>query len=160
MISLLFFPWVLGNKTDTEIDQLLQLKSTLNIKGSWAKPFNPISTKLSPFYNMSRRPFLVDMMFQRMEVPYAEIESLDATAIALPYRLNYTSSEDTESRIELLVFLPNSLTGLQDLETKLVQQPFSVTYREFKATKDLFVYMPKFKLRSELDCKTVLRQVF
>ncbi|ODM95830.1 Serpin A3-2 [Orchesella cincta] len=119
----------LGNRTETEIDQLLQLKSTINFKGSWARPFNPISTKPSPFYNMSRRPYLVDMI------------------------------EDPESRIELLVFLPNSLTGLNDLETKLVQQPFSLTLREFTGTKDLFVYMPKFKLRSELDLKAALRQV-
>ncbi|CAL8143170.1 unnamed protein product [Orchesella dallaii] len=149
----------LGNQTETDIDQLIQLKSTINFKGSWARPFNPITTQPSPFYNMSRRPYLVDMMFQRMEVPYAEIDSLDCTAIALPYRLNYTSSDEPESRVELLVFLPNSITGLQDLETKLVQQPFSLTLREFTGTKDLFVYMPKFKLRSELDLKSALRQV-
>jgi serine protease inhibitor len=99
------------------------------------------------------------MMFQRMEIPYANIESLDCTAVALPYRLNYTSGEDEESRLELLVFLPNSLTGLQDLETKLVQQPFSLTVREFTGSKDLFVYMPRFSLSSDLDLKPALKQV-
>lgn len=149
----------LGNKTETEIDQLLQLKSTLHFKGSWVHPFNPISTKPSPFYNLTRRPFLVEMMFQRMEVPFADIESLDCTAVALPYRLNYTSGEDEESRLELMIFLPNSVTGLDNLEAKLVQQPFSVTLREFRESKDLFIYLPKFQLSSELDLRPALTQV-
>lgn len=158
LLVALFFP---GNRTETEIDQLLQFKNTLNFKGSWVRPFPITQTKPSPFYNLTRRPFLVDMMFQRMEVPYADIESLDCTAIALPYRLNYTvlSDDAPDSRLQLLIFLPNSIAGLHDLETKLVQQPFSLTMREFKETKDLFVYLPRFHINSELDMKSTLKQV-
>lgn len=149
----------MANRTDNEIDQLLQFKSTLNFKGSWSRAFNPSNTKPSPFYNMTRRPYLVETMFQRMEVPYADIESLDCTAIGLPYRLNYSSVEDQDSRLELLIFVPNSLTGLHELEKKLVQQPFSVTLREFTTSRDLFVYLPKFEIKSELDLKPILKQV-
>jgi len=124
------------------------LLSTSFFEGTWVNRFNPINTKPSPFFYTHNRSVQVDMMFERMKIPYAVVEDLDCTIAALPYKLNGSSSDskDQESRLDFIIVLPNKRDGIIELERKLKTYTISQIMRNFLESKDLFVYLPKFTL--------------
>jgi hypothetical protein len=129
-------------------------------RGSWVNSFHPANTKPSPFFYSHNKSNQVEMMFQRMQVPYAILDDLDCTSITLPYRLNTSEDgESRESRIDLVILLPNKRDGLKELENKLKSYTISQIMRQFLETKDMFVYMPRFSLNSSQDFTKEFKEV-
>lgn len=112
------------------------------------------------------------MMFTRASVPFAEIPELDCTSIALPYKTdtnddeknlkNQTASEEESEndfhRLQLIILLPNSRTGLPDLERKLKPYPFSRIPQQFQDTKDMFLYIPRFNASFVSDLSEIFEK--
>ncbi|XP_035706988.1 antichymotrypsin-2 isoform X2 [Folsomia candida] len=133
-------------------------------EATWVHKFHSSFTKPSPFYYDETHANQVDMMFQRARVPYAEIPELDCTAVSLPYNSEtypQNSSADDEDfhRLEMIILLPNSRTGLTGLETSLKTYPFSRIPQQFLNTKDMFLYIPKFNVSSMVDLSEVVSKL-
>ena len=120
------------------------LISTFHFESQWFQKFPVKFTQPSPFFYSQSKAILVDTMFQRMTVPFATIDELDCTGISLPYGTGKSSTE--ESRVELIILLPNSRTGLPYLEQRLDTDSFyNLVIRQFLRKRELFVYLPKFQ---------------
>jgi serine protease inhibitor len=63
------------------------LVNGIYFKGLWKDQFKPEHTRKSPFYLNDTEKVDVDMMYKEAKFPYAELQDLDAHAIALPYKV-------------------------------------------------------------------------
>lgn len=130
-------------------DTRMVLVNAIYFKGFWTYQFDPKNTFKGPFYLNEQDTVTVDFMKIKKNFKYGSIQSLDATAIELPYK---------DSDITMLIILPNSKTGLPALEAKLKNTNFD------EITKNLYsqevnVELPKFKIETELDLKDTLTNV-
>ncbi|TMW42877.1 hypothetical protein DOY81_012043, partial [Sarcophaga bullata] len=80
---------------------------------------------------------------------YGEFEDLDATALELPYK---------DSDLSMLVILPNSRTGLVDLEEKLKNVTLKDLSQRMYTTK-VIVGMPKFKAEFDVELSEPLKKM-
>ncbi|KAH8297231.1 hypothetical protein KR044_007638 [Drosophila immigrans] len=125
------------------------LVNALYFKGKFEKPFTPESTMSDDFYVDKDKRVKVDMMHQEDKFKYVELPELDARACQLPYE---------SSNISLLIILPKSTTGLQDLQQKMKSIDLSDIERRM-TTEDVEIALPKFSLEFDLDLKETLHKL-
>lgn len=65
------------------------LVNGIYFKGDWKEKFDPRNTVKAPFHVSETQTEQVEMMNMETKVPYAELPTLDATAIALPYKVSF-----------------------------------------------------------------------
>lgn len=170
--------WV-ESKTNNKIKDLISpdaldsmtrlvLVNAIYFKGTWVYQFDPNQTFKGPFYLNEKDTVDVDFMkikvfyqyykfvecifeifvFQK-RFKYGVFEDLNATAIELPYK---------DSDISMMIILPNSKTGLAELESKLN------TINLGELSKNMYeeevnVEIPKFKIEFDIELKDVLSKV-
>lgn len=89
------------------------------------------------------------IVFQQEHFRYGDFADLDAKAIELPYK---------DSDMSLFVILPNSRTGLSQLESQLKNVEIrELSKRMFKTEVD--VSLPKFKIEFEVSLVDTLKKV-
>lgn len=130
-------------------DTRMVLVNAIYFKGFWTYQFDPKNTFKGPFYLNDHDTVTVDYMKIKKNFKYGSIQSLDATAIELPYK---------DSDITMLIILPNSKTGLSALESKLKTVNFEDISKNLYS-QEVNVELPKFKIETELDLKDTLSAV-
>jgi len=67
----------------------LVLVNAIYFKGLWKTQFKPEQTREADFFLNAKDKVKVKMMRIEADFPYAEIEELNAKAVALPYKVTY-----------------------------------------------------------------------
>ncbi|XP_058981857.1 antichymotrypsin-2-like isoform X3 [Musca domestica] len=130
-------------------DTRLVLVNAIHFKGEWAHPFPEYATKEKDFYLDETNSVKVPMMHISERFRYGEFPELDAKALEMPYK---------NSDLSMLIILPNSRTGLVDLEEKLK----SVSLHDLTSKMSSYkvnVDMPKFKAEFEMELSDVLKSL-
>ncbi|XP_069074067.1 serpin B6-like isoform X2 [Pleurodeles waltl] len=154
--------WVEG-KTDGKIQNLLGqgtldsltklvLVNAIYFKGNWADQFKKDLTKEMPFRINKNQTKPVQMMFRNGKYPMTHIGEQQIKIIELPY-------EDKE--LSMIVMLPDEInddsTGLEKLERELTYEKFADwTNPEMMNTKEVELFLPRFKLEESYDLKPFL----
>jgi serpin B len=113
----------------------LVLANALYLKASWADAFSDKSTQPEPFFIRSSDPVDVPMMRKRSEqFGYARQDAF--TVISLPY---------VGDDLQFLIFLPDDIEGLRQLESKLNAEILAGCAKLER--RDVDLHLPKFKLQ-------------
>ncbi|XP_041566197.1 serine protease inhibitor 42Dd-like [Drosophila elegans] len=124
------------SSTDINSDLVVVLLNAIYFKGQWKYNFDPKFTRKADFQVTKTNRLPVEMMSQTDSFRAANLKSLDAKVIELPYR---------NSSLSMLIFLPNKVDGLQELESKIAG--FSGPLKELRVRLKL----PKFKIEFSAD---------
>ncbi len=111
----------------------LVLANALYLKAPWADPFSDKTTQPEPFHVRGGASVDVPMMRKTARFGYAKREGF--TAISVPYE-----GDD----LQFLVLLPDEVSGLRALETKLTADVLAGGTK--LETQDVNLHLPKFKL--------------
>ncbi|XP_068147274.1 serine protease inhibitor 42Dd isoform X2 [Drosophila tropicalis] len=130
-------------------DSRLVLVNAIHFKGNWVHQFDAKATHPEPFYLNDVDSINVPMMNVKENFGYAELPELDATALHLPYK---------DSDLSMLIILPNSKTGLPQLEEKLRSTQLSEITKKLYQTK-VVVKLPKFKAEFEMELTNVFQKL-
>ncbi|XP_064074672.1 serine protease inhibitor 77Ba-like isoform X2 [Vanessa tameamea] len=136
----------------------LILVSALYFKGQWTVPFNASLTKPETFYDShGNRLGQVNMMYNRHTYPFANIDSLQARVIEIPY--------GQYKRLSMLIMLPNTGVSLNQMFYNLANISFDVVFEELKvsveeyADDEVDLFVPRFKIESSLTLMDSLKKM-
>ncbi|CAL1283563.1 unnamed protein product [Larinioides sclopetarius] len=149
--------WV-ETKTRGMISQLLDsldpltvlvLLNALYFKGTWKNQFPESATHPQVFYNagVEANAKEVDMMHLKEEFGYAEL--MDYSALQLPYR---------GDAIAMLILLPNSLDGLEEMEKDLTPD-FVRNFKEKMRKRKVRVSLPRFRIEYSKSMKETFQEL-
>ena len=127
---------------DTEIDKdsLMILLDAIYMKAKWEEPFDSSLTDTDIFHNADGTESEVDMMYQNIEdAEYAETEEYQV--ITLPYK---------SYKYSMVLVLPKEGVDINDI----MSNPDWLD--EATDTKDVELYMPRFKFDNTLSFKEIL----
>lgn len=130
-------------------DDRLVLVNAMHFKGTWRDKFCQFMTCKDPFYINDQDTVEVDFMNNSSFCGYRELSELNASAIELPYK---------GSDISMLIILPDSKTGLADLESKL----HTIDIQELSGKweyRSLILQIPKFKAEFDINLNEPLMKV-
>ncbi|XP_034109355.1 serine protease inhibitor 42Dd-like [Drosophila albomicans] len=127
----------------------LLLINAIHFKGNWVHQFPERDTGNEPFYGNTDKSIDVPMMNLKKRFRYATLDNLNATALELRYK---------DSDLSMLIVLPNSKTGLAQLERKLRITPLSQITEKLD-WRDVIVKLPKFKSEFEVELKHTFKQL-
>lgn len=148
------------DKTNNKIDKLLEqgdlsqdtrmvLLNAIYFKGNWQRQFDKRNTQKKPFYLNDKDSVDVDMMFISNDFFFSYNQELDSQILQLKY---------TNDAVSMLIVLPNKRDGIKELEAKLVNYDLNkLTEKMYKQKVD--VYLPKFKIETDMDLEQPLRNV-
>jgi len=121
------------------LDQLtrLVLVNAIYLKAPWNNPFEVESTRRLPFHLRGGKDVKVPTMVTQERFGYAKRPGM--TVLALPY---------TNEDLHCIVFLPDTNTGLLDLERRLDSDVLAESRRLPK--HEVILYLPKFKIEPPL----------
>lgn len=142
MIADLIPPGVLNS------DTRLVLTNAVYFLGGWAEEFPKGATKDAPFYRTPDDKLDVPTMYQRESFAYAD--DADVQVLSLPYR---------DRALSMVIVLPKDRAGLAAVEEKLTEERFAAWIKGFRSDRPVDVYLPKFKLRSQLRLSEALKQL-
>ncbi|XP_023162611.2 serpin B3 isoform X2 [Drosophila hydei] len=124
--------------------------SALTFRAPWAQAFDAQETQCINFFpEGSHNAKLVDAMFLQHRFRYAELPSLDACAVELPY---------ATAGLSLLIIYPNQPTGLALLERQL-QRIDLHQLRRMLSERKMALTLPKFSLLAHTELRAVLEQL-
>ena len=127
---------------DTEIDKdsLMILLDAIYMKAKWEEPFDSSLTDTDIFHNTDGTESEVDMMYQDIEdAEYAETEEYQV--ITLPYK---------SYKYSMVLVLPKEGVDINDI----MSNPDWLD--EASDTRDVELYMPRFKFDNTLSFKEIL----
>ncbi|KAH8372383.1 hypothetical protein KR093_011267 [Drosophila rubida] len=127
----------------------LVLINAIHFKGIWVHQFPEDKTRNERFHLNDADSIEVPMMNLKKRFRYANLVDLDATALELPYK---------DSDLSMLIVLPNSKTGLSQLEEKLRSTPLTEIIRALYST-EVIVKLPKFKSEFEVELTDTFKQL-
>lgn len=146
-------------KTNNHIKDLIQpdmissdtrmvLANAIYFKGNWKYQFDRRRTAKGDFYTSETEKVPVDMMRIKKRFNYAVLDDLDATALEMEY---------AKSNFTFVIVLPNSRTGLTDLETQLKNYDLSQITDQMRS-QEVDVTIPKFKVEFKINLNDVLKK--
>jgi serpin B len=126
------------------------LVNTVYWKGAWANPFSEKSTRPEPFTSLIGEKVVASLMNQRAH--FRVLERDGAKAILLPYK---------GGEVEMVVFLPNSATGLPRFEEKLTPKSLARWLSELEASpgRETILTLPKMHLAWREDLAETLKNM-
>lgn len=131
--------------SDTEV----LVVNAIYFKGAWKYPFDKKRTRPLDFYTSETESVKTHFMSKYDRYNFALLPDLEAKALEMEY-LN--------SKFAFVIVLPNSRTGLRDLETKLNGYDFANITSRFRE-RNMYIIMPKFKVTYDIELKDVLENV-
>lgn len=149
--------WV-KEKTQNKIDHVVDsvdpatktvLINAIYFKARWENTFYVGNTQESDFWLNESKAVKVPTMYAEGYYKYAEYAELDAKAIELPFE---------GTNMSMWFILPNSRTGLQQLERKLKSVDLKQLEHHWKETK-IEIFLPKFNFTFDSDLKDTLKNV-
>ncbi|XP_077286455.1 alaserpin-like [Arctopsyche grandis] len=150
--------WV-ESKTNNKIKDLIDpsllgagtsmvLVNAIYFKGTWQTKFDATLTKQKDFNLNSNQIVKVNMMSHKSDYAYADIPTLDARALEMPY-LGKDAS--------MVIILPNEIDGLSKLEEKIATTNLKeVVFDEITTPRPITLSLPKFKIETKMDLDVVL----
>ena len=133
-----------------ELDPATELVITnaIYFKGIWEDPFDKTKTTVGDFHVTSDATVQVPMMQSKTSFPNVAVNDL-VQIVELPYE---------GENFSMLVLLPRDVDGMESLEESLSADSLD-KWKEEMNTMKTKVYMPKFKLETEYDLKSVLQEM-
>lgn len=125
------------------------LINAVYFKGTWLTKFEVSQTKPLSFYNHGRDAVKVATMSLRRRLGYAVVDALGARAVQIPY---------AGERFSMIIVLPRTRTGLSTVESQLTVDVLDKIANEF-ASRDVNLWLPKFKLETDYGLVTLLRKL-
>jgi serpin B len=151
--------WV-ESKTNNKIKNLIEPKmlsgktrmailNAVHFKKPWDVNFYEESTQKGPFYVAPEKTVQVDFMRHTEYHNYGALPGLNAHAIELPLE---------KYDFKFYIILPDSKTGLAELESKLHQVNLNEALSSLKS-QYVKLEIPKFKIENKIDLKEVLQNL-
>lgn len=159
----------IAQATDGKIDPMFEdpldpdtvciLVNAIFFKGLWVRQFDRKKTKEAQFYGEDGDVHKVDMMHQKFlkgegdesVMKWGESDQLKSQAIKLSYR---------QSRISLIIILPNKGVKLKSLESQLtVDRVADLWLKLHVPDKELILDLPRFRIESGLDLIPMLKNL-
>ncbi|KAI8429785.1 hypothetical protein MSG28_000325 [Choristoneura fumiferana] len=137
--------WV-ESKTNKRIKDLISEDS-----GSWKYPFKPHNTIDKPFHINKDTTVNVPMMYLEENFKYGESQKLNAQLLEMPYEGGEAS---------MVIILPKEVEGINDLLKSLATDVDLVQELNQMHPIKVQVTIPKFKIETEIDLKTLLPKIF
>ncbi|XP_067630684.1 antichymotrypsin-2-like isoform X4 [Eurosta solidaginis] len=125
------------------------LVNAIHFKGEWKYQFPKAATRDDDFYLNEVDSVKVPMMNVKQTFGYGVMPELDATALEMPYK---------DSDLSMLVILPNTRTGLANLQEKLKNFDLSQITTKMFPTK-VIVKFPKFKAEFDIELNDALKNL-
>lgn len=152
--------WV-QHKTNRRIKEIVQknmfsnlsrlvLVNTVYFKCSWLHQFAKYDTSKQPFFHSKTNSHECDMMEQINDFLYAENKDLDSKVIILKY---------VDKKLSMVIILPNSRTGLDKLNMKLLTSNLAKIVLQTRSKTRLKLCLPKFRIDFELKLPDTLRNM-
>lgn len=146
-------------KTNNHIKDLIQpdmissdtrmvLANAIYFKGNWEYQFDKRRTAKADFYTSETDKVPVDMMRIKKRFNYAVLDDLNASALEMKY---------ANSNFTFVIVLPDSRTGLPELETKLKNYDLSQITDQMRS-QEVDVTIPKFKVEFKINLNDVLKK--
>ncbi|XP_017047740.1 serine protease inhibitor 42Dd-like [Drosophila ficusphila] len=129
---------------DMDPDLMAVFVNANYFKSHWYVEFDPKNTKTSDFRITDQNRVPVQMMSQKGPFRAEYFEDLDAKVIEL-------AVHDYDNELAILIFLPEKIDGLMELEKKI--RGFSRYIGLYEGTLEL----PKFKIEYSEDLKSILQ---
>ncbi|KAF5269269.1 hypothetical protein FQR65_LT02570 [Abscondita terminalis] len=127
----------------------LVLVNAIYFKGNWQHKFDKNNTRKEKFYVSNTKTVDCDMMHLTKKFNYREDMELDAKLLEMKY---------TNHNVSMVIILPNKRDGIDDLEKKLVNVDLSKLTHGMR-TVEVEVSLPKFKIETTMDLKSVLTKM-
>ncbi|XP_064547833.1 alaserpin-like isoform X2 [Drosophila montana] len=127
----------------------LVLINAIHFKGNWVHQFPVHATRNERFHLNEVDGVDVPMMNLKERFRYASLPDLDAAALELPYK---------DSDLSMLIVLPNSKTGLAQLEEKLRTTPLAQITDQLHSSQ-VVVKLPKFKAEFQVELTPAFQQL-
>ncbi|XP_013186760.2 serine protease inhibitor 77Ba [Amyelois transitella] len=135
------------------------LTSAVYFKGEWTFPFNTTSTFKMPFYSSAGvKTGEVNMMYNRQNYPFANVQELQARVIEIPY--------GTYNRLSMLIMLPHPDVSLETMFYNFQKVTLDKVFEELRISKEEFgddevdCLIPRFKIETNLDLTDILKKYF
>ena len=125
----------------------LVLTNAVYFKGDWSEPFDVKVTKDAPFHITERQEVQVPLMYRKSNYRYSEGEGLKKL------QLTYGTGD-----LSMLVLLPDTIEGLDDLEGKLTTENLNRWLTEMYR-HEVELYLPRFKLASQFSLSKCLKSM-
>lgn len=123
----------------------LVLANAIYFKAAWQDAFDPLSTQAGTFYLVNGGTTSATMMSSSHEASYLYAEGDGYQAVGLPYQ---------GSQVMMVVVMP-SAGKLSDFENGLTEAQLETVLNSMQ-DRPISLTMPKFKIESEFDLKSVL----
>ncbi|XP_011149751.1 antichymotrypsin-2 isoform X2 [Harpegnathos saltator] len=133
---------------DLDPSTALVLANAVYFKGKWAKEFDPKNTKDRPFHVDTNTVKQVPTMYRKGYYKFVELPEHNVKCIEIPY---------ANTQVNMVIILPNEIDGLAaltnnlDVITEVCNTRLSEAYE-----REVKLYLPKFKIESELNLKDIL----
>jgi serpin B len=151
--------WI-AEKTENTIKDLLKpdfinsmtamiLVNAIYFKGDWVHQFVPSSNIEREFY-LNETDFVnVEFMGQRKHFRYGKFDEFNARVLELEYK---------DSDASFLIVLPETRTGLADVEAKLYDIDFNDIASNLKS-RDIRLHLPKFRIELQVDLNETMEKL-
>ncbi|CAF0815958.1 unnamed protein product [Adineta ricciae] len=143
---------------DIPKDAGLIVISCVYFKGTWESKFNEELTDYNAtFYETNGTTSKVTLMHQREKFLYARDKSLRAQIVHIPYKHN---SKDVQ--LVFTIILPKAAAPIHRLEKKFTSRPQllqNALKLENTKSRDLLLHVPKFKIESTFELKSILQRL-
>ncbi len=126
---------------------IMFLINAIYFKGDWTIKFDPNDTRDHPFYPAEGKETTCRMMFNTKKYDYFEIDLFQA--ISLPYG---------KADFAMTVFLPDSLSNVNNLIDRLDEQNWSIWQENFHKTK-VELGLPHFKFEYKITLNEILKSM-
>ncbi|XP_037708792.1 serine protease inhibitor 42Dd-like [Drosophila subpulchrella] len=127
---------------DITSDLVMILLNAIYFKGQWQYEFDPKRTKQADFRTADKKTVPVQMMSLSGAFKAGYISNLDANVIELPYR---------NSSLSMLIFLPEKVDGLPELERKIAG------FSQWLPEVNVNLKLPKFKIELTSELEDILK---
>lgn len=134
------------------------LTNIISFKGFWTTPFNKTDTEADAFYDESGRHIgTVKMMYQRAQVPYSNIEAVQAHVVELSY--------GDDDKFSMLILLPYPKLKVMDIYKKLTVEVLQLMFEKLES--DMYEFdlgivdlkLPRFQINSNILLNSALNKM-
>ncbi|XP_065204879.1 leukocyte elastase inhibitor-like [Planococcus citri] len=124
------------------------LLNAVYFKAEWRDKFGPLFTRNEPFYLSRDRFVQIPMMREFREYRYSKQKSFGI--LEIPYK--------TGKDVSFLVFLPDEIDGLPQLENALFETEFHEMLKKLEVTW-VRLRLPKMKIEKSVNVKEILKKL-
>lgn len=139
-------------------DTRLVLINCIYFKGEWVHQFEEYSTnQKANFHELNGTISKIPLMHQQESFLYAENKELNVQIAHLPYK-----SANYATQLVFTVILPNRGISFEKVEQQLTSNPQlmqRLLSQQGTRSKELSLYLPKFKLETTFQLNDVLKQL-